>query len=489
VRKYQWRLLFCIARLVTQCHSGAYVTPAAITTKRRLKPDFQYPAGVVPPWHFAVAFLGIELYSWQALVLEAIGQGIPTALAAANGSGKTKRIVAPAILWLLFYWPRGLVPVTSGSWTQREQQLWPALLEHQGKFPSWDWPSMHIRTPEGGSAFLFSTNDSRRAEGNHGTPEAPCMYIIDEGKSVDDGIYTASDRCTAQYRFICSSTGGPFGRFYRCFHDLNHEYFTRRIRSNQCAHLAEKLDRDSKIYPGDDPEFRSMHFSEFMDEDGPGMIISAGSLRACLDCSIEHKPASRAAFCDFAAGGDENVIAIADGNKCELVRCWRDTDPIRACKDFIAEFERMRLVPAEIHGDEGGLGTVMISYLAEMGWRITAVNNGAPAQDEDHYCNRGSEIWFASAKQIQKREVILPDDATFFRQATSRRRDYDSKMRLRAEPKDVMAARGLKSPDRADAVFGALYCRSGGAVTREQLAGIYLPTSNFETRMEEFSFG
>jgi hypothetical protein len=59
-------------------------------------------------------------------------------------------------------------------------------------------------------------------------------------------------------------------------------------------------------------------------------------------------------------------------------------------------------------------------------------------------------------------------------------------MRLRAEPKDVMAARGLKSPDRADAVFGALYCRAGGAVTREQLAGIYLPSTSFER--EEFSF-
>jgi hypothetical protein len=457
---------------------------------RRLDLNFQYPPGVISPWEFAIAFLGVDLYPWQALTLQAIGQGIPTALAAANGSGKTRKIVAPAILWLLFYFPRGLVPVTSGSWTQLEQQLWPALLEHQARFPSWDWPAMRIHTPEGGRAFLFSTNDSRRAEGNHGTPEAPCMYIIDEGKGVDDGIYTASDRCTAQYRFICSSAGGPFGRFFECFHSLSGEYFTRRVTSGQCPHLREKYERDCRLYPQDDPDFRSMHFSEFMDEDGPGLLITAGSLRACLEAQIEHKPASRAAFCDFAAGGDENVIAIADGNKVDLIRCWRDTDPIRACKDFITEFQRMRLVPAEIHGDEGGLGTVMISYLAEMGWRITAVNNGAPATDEDHYCNRGSEIWYSCAKRILKREIILPDDAIFFRQATTRRRDYDSKMRLMAESKDKMAARGLKSPDRADAIFGALYCRGLGGVTREQLAGIYLPHNEFNVgrQLEPISF-
>src|ERR1700751_5723615 len=290
--------------------------------------NFRYPPGVISPWEFAIAFLGVDLYPWQALTLEAIGQGLPTALAAANGSGKTRKIVAPAILWLLFYFPRGLVPVTSGSWTQLEQQLWPALLEHQGKFPSWDWPAMRIHTPEGGRAFLFSTNDSRRAEGNHGTPEAPCMYIIDEGKGVDDGIYTASDRCTAQYRFICSSAGGPFGRFFECFHSLSREYFTRRVTSSQCPHLKEKYERDSRLYPLDDPDFRSMHFSEFMDEDGPGMIIAQTSLALCAASQIDHEGKSRCAFCDFAAGGNGNTITKLDGNPAQIVRGFGHADPI-----------------------------------------------------------------------------------------------------------------------------------------------------------------
>jgi hypothetical protein len=347
---------------------------------------------------------------------------------------------------------------------------------------------MHVETPEGGRIFLFSVNDERRAEGYHGTVEAPCMYIIDEAKSVDDGVFIASDRCTAQYRLMCSSTGGPFGRFFECFHGLSSQYFTKRVQSAECPHLAEKFARDTELYPGDDPTFRSMHFSEFMDEDGPGSIISQGALRACLDARVAHVPASRAAFCDFAAGGDENVIAVADGNRVELIRCWRDTDPIRACKDFVAEFLRLKLVPAELYGDEGGLGIVMIGYLAEMGWRLRCVNNGEAAHDSEHYCNKGSEIWFSVAKRIIKKEVILPDDGIFFRQATSRRRDYDSKMRLAAESKDKMAARGLRSPDRADAVFGALYCRAWGAVTREQLGGIYVPRDKFAVNRQTVSF-
>jgi hypothetical protein len=458
---------------------------------RQIDPHFKYPPGVIPIWQFAIQVLGLKLYRWQALVLEALGQGMPVALAAANGSGKTRYIVAPAILWLLYYFPRGLVPVTSGSWTQLEMQLWPCLLEHRSKFPQWGWYSMRIRTKEGGRMFLFSTNDNRRAEGNHGTADAPCLYIIDEGKSVEDGIYVASDRCTAQFRLISSSTGGPFGRFFECFHSLGFEYYQKRVRSEECPHLLEKFERDKRIYPSDDPDFLSMHFSEFMDEDGPGMIISQSTLRACLDAEIKHAPARRAVYCDFAAGGDENVIAMADGNKVDLIRCWRDTDPIRACKDFINEFVRLKLVPAEIWGDECGLGIVMIQYMAEMGWPIRKFNNGFPARDEEHYCNVGSEIWYSMAKRIIKRQVILPNDSLFFRQATNRRRDYDTKMRLLTEPKERMAERGAKSPDRAEACFSALYVREWGGVTMEQLKGSYIPPSQFVYPMKAngLSFG
>ena len=442
---------------------------------RRINPDFIYPEGVESPWMFAVRVLGLTLYPWQAIILEALGQGIPTALAAANGSGKTKYIVAPIVLWLLYYWPRALIPVTSGSWTQLEEQLWPCLLEHRGKFPQWNWYSMRIGTSEGGRMFLFSTNDERRAEGNHGTIDAPCLFIIDEAKGVSDGIFTASDRCTCQYRLVCSSTGGPFGRFFECFHSLAFEYFTKRVKSAECPHLAEKFARDSKNYPEDDPDFLSMHHSEFMDEDGPGMIVSQLALRACIDASIPFVAGPRTVFCDFAAGGDENVIALCDGNRAEIIRAWRDTDPIRAAKDFIEEFKRLKLVPSEIFGDECGMGIVMIKYMAELGWRIRPFNNGSKARDEEHYCNVGSEIWFRVQKQIIKKEVILPDDATFFRQATNRRRDYDAKMRLLAEPKEKMRSRGVKSPDRAEAIFSALYCRGWGGITSQQLRGMAFP--------------
>jgi hypothetical protein len=60
-------------------------------------------------------------------------------------------------------------------------------------------------------------------------------------------------------------------------------------------------------------------------------------------------------------------------------------------------------------------------------------------------------------------------------QLTSRRKLYDSKGREKLESKAEMRARGLESPDRADAVIGAAVMSLPGftgSVTMETLAGI-----------------
>jgi hypothetical protein len=40
--------------------------------------------------------------------------------------------------------------------------------------------------------------------------------------------------------------------------------------------------------------------------------------------------ADRSAFCDFAAGGDENVLAVRDGDYVRVVAAWRDPDTAAA---------------------------------------------------------------------------------------------------------------------------------------------------------------
>ena len=91
------------------------------------------------PTEFCVRVLGIVPYLWQCEAMESVAMEQPTSVVAANGSGKTARLVAPLVLWFLHEFPRGQCIFTSGSWMQIEKQLWGAVKVYQHRFPHWRW--------------------------------------------------------------------------------------------------------------------------------------------------------------------------------------------------------------------------------------------------------------------------------------------------------------------------------------------------------------
>jgi hypothetical protein len=122
---------------------------------------------------------------------------------------------------------------------------------------------------------------------------------------------------------------------------------------------------------------------------------------------------------------------------------------------FIREFRKHGLRAEQIWGDAGGLGLPMCDMLRDAGWPINRFSFGAPANDDDHYVSRGAEIWHSIGQRLSKGELVLFNDPTLVAQLTSRKTTIDARGRLGIEKKEDMAARGVKSPDRADAVCGA----------------------------------
>ena len=72
------------------------------------------------------------------------------------------------------------------------------------------------------------------------------------------------------------------------------------------------------------------------------------------------------------------------------------------------------------------------------------------------HANLGAEMWFEGAKQIVRKEVVLPDNDDLRAQMLDRKRVPHARGKLALESKQDMAKRGVHSPDRADAVFGAM---------------------------------
>lgn len=430
------------------------------------------------PTNFAITELGIRPYRWQAQCLEAIAlqpsTRLPVAVAAANGSGKTTAIVAVAVAWFFHCYPRGKVVITSGSFNQLQNQLWPALESlSRGQWHVTRGSSpLGVTTREGGRAIGFSTSDAMRAEGWHPTigPDVdPVFIIVDEAKNVADEIFHAFQRCTRKYQLWVSSPGPAWGKFYDAFAAHSALFWTRRVTSQECPHIPrEKIERDCMELGEAHPVYRSMHLAEFTDlEDRP--IIAATALRSAMESPPEIDLRGEVvAFCDFAAGGDENVLAVRRGNEVRIVRAWRDHDPVQAARDFVRLFHDQRLHSGEVWGDADGLGCVMIKEIRDCGFHVREFHGGAAAVAEpEHHANLISEVWFLGCREIERGRVNVGSlDPLSFEQLTRRRMERAANGKLRAEPKQDMRSRGVASPDRADALLGAIMCgaRLSGAV-------------------------
>lgn len=424
------------------------------------------------PTEFCVRVLGIVPYLWQCEAMESVAMEQPTSVVAANGSGKTARLVAPLVLWFLHEFPRGQCIFTSGSWMQIEKQLWGAVKVYQHRFPHWRFMAEELRTPEGGYAFGFSTDNPGRAEGHHpkiGSDVDPVFLIIDEAKTVPDCIFEAFDRCTRKFELWVSSPGAPRGQFYDSFHKNASLYKTIRVPSTDCAHIsAEKRELDRIKYGEGHPLYRSKHLAEFT-EDFDRLVLAPDLLRNAID--IQPKPAPHGevvAFCDFAAGRDENVLAIRRGNHARIVKAWQERDTVQAAREFIRMFEAEGLRAGQIWGDADGLGTGFCDQFAEMGWHINRFHGGQTASEKDEYANLIAQVWHVASRELERGRIHIGElDPMTFEQITTRKSEWNETGKLRVESKEKMAAKGMKSPDRADALLAciALGSRITGAMT------------------------
>jgi len=420
------------------------------------------------PAEFTHFKLGIkDQHDWQIDCLEAIGLqdgegGLPVSLVAANGSGKTARIVAPAVLWFLSKYPQGQVIITSGSFRQVEKQLWPALKSYRKSFPQLRFLNTELKNEEEGFAYGFSTDDANKAEGWHPkiSPEVdPVFIIVDEAKSVKPDVFEAFDRCTRLIQLWVSSPGEPRGQFYDSHHKDSADFWTRKVSSFECPHIkAEKREKDLRKYGEDHPTYRSMHLAEFTDVDGR-YILSPGELQEALDSQPDKDETGRiVAFCDFAAGRDENCLAIRRGNSVRIIKAWVEKDTMQAAREFVRLFKENALKPHQVFGDADGLGTVMIDALAELGYPINQFHGNAKPKDEN-YRNAIAEAWHKGAAEIKRGLWNLGQlDQKSFEQMTTRKSEWTDDGKLRCESKEKMAKQGIKSPDRPDTIFGAMYC-------------------------------
>lgn len=128
--------------------------------------------------------------------------------------------------------------------------------------------------------------------------------------------------------------------------------------------------------------------------------------------------------------------------------------------------------PDVIYVDATGVGTGVADRLKEEGYPVVRVHFGESPRDGDRYVLMRDELWGEMSEWLADGLVSIEDDDDLASQLTSVQYGYDSKRRVKLEPKEKMKDRGLHSPDDADAL--ALTFARGTTTTES--------AKNFRTR-------
>ncbi|WP_461210088.1 hypothetical protein [Desulfocurvus sp. DL9XJH121] len=154
-------------------------------------------------------------------------------------------------------------------------------------------------------------------------------------------------------------------------------------------------------------------------------------------------------------GDDRTALILRRGRRAFGLRTWRGRDTMEVAGICRRALEQASPPIQRLFVDAGGLGAGVVDRLREMGFgpRITAVNFGSRAASPDRYRNKRSEMWGEMRDWLTgELPVALPDDDALQADLTGPGYSYDSSGRLMLESKETMRARGMGSPDGADAL-------------------------------------
>nr|BDD48184.1 hypothetical protein 9 [Desulfobacterales bacterium] len=157
-------------------------------------------------------------------------------------------------------------------------------------------------------------------------------------------------------------------------------------------------------------------------------------------------------------GSDSTAICVRSGQSVVSLDSFRREDTMATTGRVAAAIRRHR--PAAVFVDEIGIGAGVVDRLKELGFHgVRGVNVSARAKNPTNYANLRAEMFDALRVRLEQGTIRLPDDQELAEQLASLRYRFTSSGQVQLESKQEMTRRGLRSPDKADAVALAFWGR------------------------------
>jgi len=160
------------------------------------------------------------------------------------------------------------------------------------------------------------------------------------------------------------------------------------------------------------------------------------------------------------AGADEATLARRQGAILRPIITWRGLDGPALAMKISVELHRAKTekkFPHRVFVDRGGVGTSCYDHLLLLGYNelVIGVDFGGRADDHERFYDKRSEIWDRMADWVERTTTCLPRDPVLRKELIapeSGPMQRGNKTVFKLESKKDMKKRGVRSPNRADAV-------------------------------------
>jgi hypothetical protein len=170
-------------------------------------------------------------------------------------------------------------------------------------------------------------------------------------------------------------------------------------------------------------------------------------------------------------GSSETVIVLRRGGVARCVHARVGDDTMRTTGEVIRAVRTHGAVMAKV--DDVGVGGGVVDRLREQKQPAVGLNAGHRPRDRQRFVNARAEWYWELRERFEHGEIdIDPDDEVLAEQLCSIRYGVDSAGRIQIESKEEMRARGMASPDRADALalaFAEVELRRRARVTQARI--------------------
>ena len=460
---------------------------------------------ILDPVLFARRFLGVQLWERQVEILESIRNNRKTAVKACHGVGKTF-VLAVAALWWLARYRDGIVITTSSTFRQVKSQIWSeihrALAGAKVPYPEPNKTELTLRGDDN-FALGLSTNQAENFQGFHGKH---VLLIADEAPGIKPEIWDAMAGVAAggDVRIVMAGNPTtPSGPFYDAFHTqrslwncisidafdspnlkgITLEQLLQMdpreggpLDANRLPHLATKrwvYEQYFSWWREDErssPSWVSRVRGQFPDQAENALLKLIWLERARkrpLSESLKTSTHRRlVAGVDVGGGQAETVVYVCE---CEPTHsgvikmgAWRGEDTRGQVVNFLNQF-RGRLSIVRV--DAIGIGHNFGLHLRDQGFPVALTNVSLPCESppgsrendpSQRFVNQKARYYQVLADALERDQIDGLTDEETIGQLAGIIYEFDSQGRIKIESKEKARARGVRSPDRAEALMLAL---------------------------------